>query len=100
MASRDDGCLLFLLELRPLWSYRARVSQRGTRVWLCIARAAAWSRAKHGLAPARQVLSLWWAEPYGAVCVVITAAAAGSPGADYRLASVTAWRRRIRSRKI
>jgi len=55
-----------MLQLRPLWAYRARVSQRGTRVWLCVARTATWSRTEHGLAPTRQVLSLWWAEPYGA----------------------------------
>jgi hypothetical protein len=67
------GWFFFNIELRPFWAYRARVSKRsGARLWFCVARASPWSRTEHGVAPAYQVLSLRWAEPYGPVCGLVT----------------------------
>jgi hypothetical protein len=61
------------IELRSFWTYCARVSQRsGARLWFCVARASPWSRTEHGVAPAYQVLSLRWTEPYGPVCGLVT----------------------------
>jgi hypothetical protein len=64
------------VELWSFWTYRARLSQRRSiRLWFCVARSATWSWIERGVAPARQVLSLWWAKPHGTVRV---AAAAGA----------------------
>jgi hypothetical protein len=73
-----SGCVNFFLddlfiELRPFWTYRARVSQRsGARPWFCVACAPPWSRTEHGVTPAYQVLSLRWTEPHGPVCGLVT----------------------------
>lgn len=66
----EPGCDIVCLELWPLWAHRARVSQRRDGIWRRFrdARAPAGSRTEHGVAPARQVLSLWRAEPHGTVC--------------------------------
>jgi hypothetical protein len=65
--------MVYFLELRPFWAYRARLSQRsGARLWFCIAHASPWSRTEHGVAPAYQVLSLRWTESYGPVCGLVT----------------------------
>jgi len=66
-----SGCSF--IELRPFWTYCARVSQRsGARLWFCVARPSPWSRTEHGVAPAYQVLSMRWPKSYGPVCGLVT----------------------------